>query len=294
MNDSLCRQFLRYLEGDRNASPYTLRNYRSALEEFLSFRPNLTFQSATEDDFRAFLFHLTKQGQEKTTIRSKFAAYRSLYRYATRHGLVKSSPIATIQLPKIPKKLPSFLTLSQMETLLSAPVAQPKTKQAPSWMPLRDAAIIELLYASGIRLAELVGLDVTDVDPVTETVRVLGKGRKQRICPIGPEANLAIQKYRQAANINSGPLFINKQRKRLSRRSVWVMLKKYAALQNLPSNLSPHKLRHTFATHMLDSGADLRGVQTLLGHASLSTTQIYTHVSTERIRQVYEKAHPRA
>lgn len=294
MNDSLCKQFLRYLEGDRNASEYTLRNYRTALEEFLAFKPGITFHSATEDDFRAFLFHLTKQGQEKTTIRSKFAAFRSLYRYATRLGLVKASPLAAIQLPKLPKKLPAFLTLGQMETLLAAPLAQPKAKQAPAWMALRDVAIIELLYSSGIRLAELVGLDVPDVDPVTETVRVLGKGRKQRICPIGPEANLAIQKYRQAANVNTGPLFINKQRKRLSRRSVWAMLKKYASLQNLPANLSPHKLRHTFATHMLDAGADLRGVQTLLGHASLSTTQIYTHVSTERIRQVYQKAHPRA
>jgi site-specific recombinase XerD len=169
-----------------------------------------------------------------------------------------------------------------------------KSGRAPKWMPLRDAAILELFYSSGLRLSELASLTVRDVDPFTETVRVLGKGRKERIVPVGAPALEAIQKYRHAAAANAGPLFINKSRRRLSARSVWLALKRYLAHAGIPQTISPHKLRHSFATHMLDAGADLRSVQTLLGHASLSTTQIYTHVTVERLKKAYDKAHPRA
>jgi site-specific recombinase XerD len=169
-----------------------------------------------------------------------------------------------------------------------------KSGRAPKWMPGRDAAILELFYSSGLRLAELASLTVRDVDPFTETVRVLGKGRKERIVPVGAPALEAIQKYRHGAGVNAGPLFINKSRRRLSVRSVWLTLKRYLAHAGIPQTISPHKLRHSFATHMLDAGADLRSVQTLLGHASLSTTQIYTHVTVERLKKAYDKAHPRA
>jgi site-specific recombinase XerD len=153
---------------------------------------------------------------------------------------------------------------------------------------------LELFYSSGLRLSELASLEVRDVDTFTESVRVLGKGRKERIVPVGSLALEAIQKYRQAAGVHAGPLFINKSRRRLSTRSVWLSLKRYLAFAEIPQNISPHKLRHSFATHLLDAGADLRSVQTLLGHASLSTTQIYTHVSVERLKKAYDDAHPRA
>jgi site-specific recombinase XerD len=169
-----------------------------------------------------------------------------------------------------------------------------KSDKAAKWMPQRDVAVLELFYSSGLRLSELAALDVRSVDEYSETVRVLGKGRKERIVPVGALALAAIQKYRIAAAVHVGPLFINKSRSRLSTRSVWLVLKRYLAHAGIPQTVSPHKLRHSFATHMLDAGADLRSVQTLLGHASLSTTQIYTHVTTERLKTAYDAAHPRA
>ncbi|MEO6787146.1 MAG: tyrosine-type recombinase/integrase, partial [Chthoniobacteraceae bacterium] len=169
-----------------------------------------------------------------------------------------------------------------------------KSDRAPVWMPQRDAAILELFYSSGLRLAELASLTVRDVDIFNETVRVMGKGRKERIVPVGTLALEAIQKYRQAARVDAGSLFINKSRKRLGTRSVWLTMRRYLAHAGIPQTVSPHKLRHSFATHMLDAGADLRSVQSLLGHASLSTTQIYTHVTTERLKKAYDAAHPRA
>jgi integrase/recombinase XerC len=292
--DPVSRSFLQYLEGDRNASAHTLRNYRQALTEFLTFADGITWRQASPEDFRRYLFHLSKQGQKKTTIRTKFAALRALYRFAVERGMVAVNPLLGLSLPKKEKSLPVFLTTPQMEDLLAQPEDKPKSRQAPSWMAARDTAILELFYAAGLRLAELAGLRVEDVDPISETVRVLGKGSRERVCPIGPEATLALQKYRAAAKVNTGALFLNKQRRRLSRRSIWLLLKKYATAAQLPAHLSPHKLRHTFATHLLDAGADLRSVQTLLGHASLSTTQIYTHVTTERLKRVYNDTHPRA
>jgi site-specific recombinase XerD len=292
--DPVSRQFLQYLEGDRNASAHTLRNYRHALTEFLAFAPEVTWRQARPEHFRDYLFHLSKQGQKKTTIRAKFAALRALYRFAVERELVTVNPLLTLSLPKKEKSLPVFLTAPQVESLLAQPEHRPKARQAPAWMAARDTAILELFYAAGLRLAELTALRVEDVDVISETVRVLGKGSRERVCPIGPEATLALQKYQAAAGVRTGPLFLNKQRKRLSRRSIWLLLKKYTATAKLPAHLSPHKLRHTFATHLLDAGADLRSVQTLLGHASLSTTQIYTHVTTERLKKVYNDAHPRA
>ena len=161
-------------------------------------------------------------------------------------------------------------------------------------MASRDEAIFELFYSSGLRLAELVGLEVRDLDPISETVRILGKGAKERICPVGRPALEAISRYRHKAAVHAGPLFINKSHGRLSARSVWLAMKKYLRESGLPADLSPHKLRHSFATHLLDNGADLRSVQSLLGHASLSTTQIYTHVTAERLKRAYASAHPRA
>src|SRR5207253_1356900 len=196
-------------------------------------------------------------------------------------------------LPKIEKKLPLVLTRPQIEELLAAPTRVAKNRAAPVWMPLRDVAIMELFYSSGLRLSELAALDVADVDLFTESIRVLGKGRKERVCPVGLPALEAISRYRATGNVHSGPLFINKARRRISTRSICLILKRYLRHTSIPISISPHKLRHSFATHLLDRGADLRSVQALLGHASLSTTRIYTHVTVERLKKAYADAHPR-
>jgi len=235
-----------------------------------------------------------KRGQARSYVRLQFSALRVFYKFLTDRKKLRIDPLRQLQLPKVEKKLPLILTRQQIEELLAAPLKFPKHRTAPKWMPLRDAAVMELFYSSGLRLSELESLNVDDVDLYTESVRVLGKGRKERVCPVGAPALDAIQKYRSAANVHSGALFINSRRGRISSRSIWLILKRYLRHTSIPISISPHKLRHSFATHMLDRGADLRSVQALLGHASLSTTQIYTHVTVERLKKAYADAHPRA
>lgn len=292
--DPLVRHFVQYLEGDRNASPRTVRNYLHGLAQFRAYAPGKTWKQADAEDFRGFLFDRMKRGLGNATIRVQFSGIRAFYTFLAKRGEIPVNPLHAVGLPKTTKSLPSFLTLSQIEQLLSAPRRAPKQKQAPAWMVERDIAILECFYSAGMRLSELAGLNVEDVDAVTDVVRVLGKGRKERLCPIGPEAAEAIQRYRHAANVRAGPLFLNKSRRRLSPRSIWLLVKKYVALEKLPVGISPHKLRHTYATHLLDGGADLRSLQSLLGHANLSTTQIYTHLTTERLKKIYDASHPRA
>ncbi len=293
--DSLVEEFLEYLSVEKNVSHRTLANYSHALSlcgATLGGAPD--WRALTPDDFRRYLFTCMKGDWSRATIRLHFAALRSFYKFLChRRGLARN-PLADVQLPKAEKKLPEVLTLAQVETLLDMPFKAPLEKQAPEWLPFRDAAILELFYSSGVRLAELAALDVRDFDFFNETVRVFGKGSKERVCPLGKPAVDAIHRYRQQAKVMEGPLFISKLRKRLSTRGVSDVVKKYHGLAGIPVNISPHKLRHSFATHLLDHGADLRSVQTLLGHASLSTTQIYTHVSIERMKKVYDEAHPRA
>ena len=235
-----------------------------------------------------------KRGQARSYVRLQFSALRAFYKFLADRKKLRTDPLRALQLPKLEKKLPLVLTRQQIDELLGAPLKIDKERAAPEWMPLRDVAVMELFYSSGLRLSELAALDVNDVDLYTESVRVFGKGRKERVCPIGAPALDAIQKYRSAANVHSGALFINKSRKRISPRSIWLILKRYLRHTSIPISISPHKLRHSFATHMLDRGADLRSVQALLGHASLSTTQIYTHVTVERLKKAYADAHPRA
>jgi len=293
--DPLRTDFFSHLESGKNYSPQTLRAYRQALENFSSFRPGVEWDETTADDFRAYLLELMKMGKSRATIRLSFAALRSFYNHLTDINVVSSNVLKLISLPKLEKSLPQFLTIQQVTSLLGQPTGMgKKSKQAPEWMKARDTAILELFYSSGLRLAELAGVDVHDLDPIGETVRVMGKGSRERIIPVGSLALEAISLYRHQAGVTSGPLFINKSRSRLGHRSIWLLLKKYARDAGLPSTLSPHKLRHSFATHLLDNGADLRSVQSLLGHASLSTTQIYTHVTTERLKKAYDSAHPRA
>jgi len=291
--DALADEFLRYLTIERNASPRTLKAYREALGAFRA-KNKTPWKKCTIDDFRDYLFAIMKRGQARSYVRLQFSALRTFYQFLSARKGLRTNPVREVLLPKIDKKLPLVLTRQQIDELLAAPLKIDKNRAAPVWMPLRDAAIMELFYSSGLRLSELAALSVADVDLYTESVRVLGKGRKERICPVGLPALEAISRYRAAANVHAGPLFINKSRRRMSTRSIWLVLKRYLRHTSIPISISPHKLRHSFATHMLDRGADLRSVQALLGHASLSTTQIYTHVTVERLKKAYADAHPRA
>ena len=292
--DKLVGEFLRFLAVERNASARTIKAYGSALlkiREQLQGKPWLECQT---DDFRDYLFHLSKQKAARSYIRLQFSALRTFFRFLRTRKRLRHDPSAQVQLPKLQRQLPIVLTRQQIEELLSAPLRIKKMAAAPTWMPLRDAAVLELFYSSGLRLSELSALNVADVDLYTESVRVFGKGRKERVCPVGLPALEAIQRYRSVARVHGGPLFINKARSRISARSIWLIVRRYLRFTSIPISISPHKLRHSFATHMLDRGADLRSVQALLGHASLSTTQIYTHVTVERLKKVYDEAHPRA
>ncbi len=290
----LASDFLSYLEITRHYSPRTVRAYRQALAHFHLFQPNLSWQEVSADDCRNYLLELMKKEASRATIRLRFAALRSFFNYLTEHHHYASNPLLEISLPPLKKSLPHFLTLPQVTELLEHPTQREKSKQAPPWMHARDKAILELFYSSGLRLSELVGLDIDDLNITEESVRVLGKGSRERLLPVGKLALEAIEYYCQLAKVSSGPLFLNKSRSRLSATAVWQMLKKYLRDLGFPASLSPHSLRHSFATHLLDRGADLRSIQAFLGHASLSTTQIYTHVTTERLREAYSQAHPRA
>ena len=292
--DPLAEEFLRFLEVEKNVSSRTLMAYRRALEAFRAQKNVRAWRNCAADDFRDYLFELMKKGQARSYIRLQFSAFRTFYRFLVERKNLRRDPVRELQLPKADKKLPLVLTQKQIEELLTAPLRVPKQKAAPSWMGLRDASILELFYSSGLRLGELASLNVADLDIYTESVRVLGNGRKERVCPVGAPALEAVSRYCAAANVQAGPLFINKSRRRISPRSIWLILKRYLRHTSIPIAVSPHKLRHSFATHLLDGGADLRSVQALLGHASLSTTQIYTHVTVERLKKAYADAHPRA
>jgi integrase/recombinase XerC len=293
--DASVDAFLQFMEVERTASPRTLENYHHALETFRTKHAGFTaWDELTADDFRKYLFVQMKGGMGRATIRLHFAALRSFFKFLTRRQGLQKNPLLEVQLPKQEKKLPVTLTVAQVVSMLDLPLKTPREKQAPVWAAERDAAILEMFYSTGVRISELVSMNVPDVDVYTETVRVLGKGRKERICPVGSHALEALQRYRAKAGVHDGALFRNKAGKRMTTMAITNVVNKYRQLSGLPINVTPHKFRHSFATHLLNNGADLRSVQELLGHASLSTTQIYTHVTTERMKKVYDAAHPRA
>jgi tyrosine recombinase XerC len=293
--DRLLERYLEYLDVERNASPRTVIAYRHALDKFKNFSgDNISWMNCTAQQFRAFLLDCMKKGMARSYVRLTFAALRSFYKYLVEREGFRDNPLREVQLPKMEKKLPIVLSVSQVDELLTVPGRVVRQAQAPAWAAARDAAMMELFYSSGLRLSELAALNVADVDTFSETVRVLGKGRKERVVPVGQLALKAIQQYRFETKVQAGPLFLSKLKKRMSARSIWLMLKKHLAQTSIQLRVSPHKLRHSFATHLLDNGADLRSVQTLLGHANLSTTQIYTHVTMERVKKAYDEAHPRS
>ena len=295
--EQIAERFLAYMEVEKTASAHTLAAYRRTLQQFRGWMGErfVSWHDCGVDCFRGWLYEAMEQELKPASIRLRFAALRSLYTYLMLREGLAVNPLAEVTLPRARHSLPVHLSLRQMEDLLSLPLRTPVDKKSPDWLPYRDAAILELFYSCGIRLSELVGLNADALLPGENCVRVLGKGRKERLVPVGEYAMEAILNYRMRAGLEPhGPLFISRLRRRMTGRSVQLMLDKYLRCSDLPFHISPHKLRHTFATHMLDAGADLRAVQELLGHASLSTTQIYTHVTKTRMKQAFLDAHPRA
>jgi integrase/recombinase XerC len=293
VNDALVAEFLKHL-AQREASEHTLRNYATDLAFFRAwfeekFGAKCDWTRIEAIHVRGFLVNLSGRGFQRATIHAKISSLRSFFKYLLRHERVKLNPVVGLTLPKLQRKLPKFLTVSQIRALLDAP-----KKQKNRFVAARDAAILEVLYSSGIRVSELVALNDDEIDLLGEMIVVRGKGKKQRQAALGLPAVKALRAYLPMRK-QKGAVFVNERGgKRLTARSVQRLLKKYLMRANLDPSLSPHKLRHSFATHMLDAGADLRSVQELLGHSSVSTTQIYTHVTPERLKKVYDKTHPRA
>ncbi|MCJ7578825.1 MAG: tyrosine recombinase XerC [candidate division Zixibacteria bacterium] len=292
--------FIQYIQREKNFSENTVTSYRNDLSDFGEFLKERNLQGNPLDQvnrslLRDFLVFLKRKRLKEGSIAHKVFVLRSFFKYLLRKRKISSNPASFLSSPKRKKSLPTFLTISQMESLLKLP---PKE----SFWGLRDLAILELFYSTGMRLFELANLDLSSVDFTGEVVRVLGKGRKERIIPVGKEALEVLKNYLSlrkgtfegVSGMNGEAIFLNRSAKRLSARSIRRIVKKYATQVSEDRKTSPHTLRHTFATHLLDQGADLLAVKELLGHESLSTTQIYTHVTTDRLKKVYKKAHPRA
>ena len=298
--------YIKALKTQKGYSEHTVRNYRSDLEQFLGFlREKDAGEAKTEQepaiesiDFLAIREYFSNlfSAARRTTVARKMSALKSFFSFLEKRGLIINNPAADLTAPRQEKYIPTYLPVDEMFRLLQRPdQARP--------LGLRDLAILEVLYSCGLRVSELVGLDIKSIDFDQRLVRVLGKGNKERIVPVGKEAVKAVRHYLEAAlplrkktggEAGTGPLFINARGSRLSTRSVANIVKKYGKAGGLMLDISPHALRHTFATHLLDGGADLRSVQELLGHESLSTTQKYTHVSLDKLMEVYDKAHPRS
>jgi len=332
--NSLVIEFLNYLKFERHFSPHTAKCYAADLAQFCDFltgksaaggsasgasalrgprpSPGLGTHGEVEtavlvqtnvkqklldvspEQVKSFLAFLDTQNYSKSTIARKLATLRSFYKFCLRRGHVDAHPLASIRTPKQEKRLPKFLEVEQINKLLATP-------DANTLLGARDRAMLEVLFSTGVRVSELVDLDFVDLNFEGRTVRVRGKGKKQRVTPIGPTAIAAIQRYvelrraaSRSARFDQEALFVNKHGQRLSTRSVRRKLDKYLSECGLDPSISPHTLRHSFATHMLNNGADLRSVQELLGHQSLSTTQIYTHLTTPRLKAAYDDAHPRS
>ncbi len=292
-------KFLRYLAVERNASELTIKSYREDLDSLLEYLGDDDQSSPRPDDItplqlRDYVGALHQAGYAASSIARRLASLRSFYRFAQREGLASANPAKPLRNPRRQRKLPHFLTTREVGKLLSAP-----SRDEP--LGLRDRAILETVYSAGMRVSELTGLNEGDLDFGQGLVRIRGKGKRERLAPLGKYAVRALRRWLAVRHLSAGqepgfeaPVFVNKFGNRITTRSVARMLEKYLKLTGLDLRTSPHTLRHSFATHLLDAGADIRSVQELLGHKSLITTQIYTHVSTASLREAYQKAHPRA
>lgn len=316
--DPSVEQFLRHLRGERDASAFTIRNYLVDLGQFIAItwgaehEPPWPWGECDRYAARRFLVQYQKSGASPATTSRKRACLRTFYRYLIREGIVRGNPFSSVVTPRLDRKLPAVLSVDEVRRLLDAPAARaakdvegetlsPARKTWLRYTALRDAAILELLYSTGMRVGECTALTEPQIDFLSGIVRVLGKGKKERLCMLGRPASRALRAALEARPPESlqgsprlHPLFIGSKGGRLTPRSIERMLKQYLVHAGLPARVSPHTLRHSFATHLLNAGADLRSVQELLGHASLSTTQLYTHVSIEKMREIYDLAHPKA
>ncbi|MHC9061904.1 tyrosine recombinase XerC [Nitrospira sp. CMX1] len=298
MEDAI-KAFVMYLQVERNASPETIRNYRSDLQQLTGFlrstkkgASSIRVDSISSDEIRAHLHSLDRQGKKAASLARKLASLRSFFRFLLREALVKTDPTETLRSPRLPKHLPRVLTKDDAAALMTFP-------SEPSPLSLRDRALLETMYSTGARVSEVVGINLNDLDEADGLVSLKGKGRKERLVPIGDVALQAIREYRTSLKPTprnrhpSSPMFLNHRGGRLTTRSVAYMVARYSG-RLVGGAVSPHALRHSYATHLLDEGADLRSIQELLGHASLSTTQKYTHVAIDQLLAVYDRAHPRA
>lgn len=293
------QQFLDYLKAEKNASLHTISSYYKDISQFMEFLKARDWACDIDGlanightQVRTYLASLQKRNYMKSTRARKLSTLRNFFKYLVREGYLKNNPIMNISAPKRDKRLPVFLDKEKIIELLMAP-------ETKTLLGMRDRAILETLYSGGLRVGELVGMNVRDIDFIAEALKVRGKGKQERIVPIGNEAVTAIKRYLDERKDDKGKkepqvVFTNRFGTRLSSRSVQRMVAKYMKQVALQESISPHTLRHTFATHMLSAGANLRAVQELLGHKSISTTQIYTHITPERLKKVYDKAHPRA
>jgi integrase/recombinase XerC len=298
--------FLKHLKYERNLSEHTLRNYESDMEQFYDFiapansdgeRRDVDIHALDNLTIREYMATLYEKKKKKSSIHRKVACLRTFFRFLCREGVLEKNPAMLVSSPRVERKLPNHLSIEQMIKFIETP-------ETDTVLGKRDRAILELLYASGVRVSELVGLNLTDIDFNHQTLRVKGKGRKERMVPFGNHAKAALEAYlgvRGELLVEADPddrdpnaVFMNYQGTRITTRSVGRMLDKYCKQCAEIHHVSPHALRHSFATHLLDAGADLRTIQELLGHARLTTTQQYTHVSTDKLMEVYDKAHPKA
>ncbi|MBC9867532.1 MAG: tyrosine-type recombinase/integrase [Opitutae bacterium] len=294
-------RFLDHLSGERRLSAYTVRNYRQAIRDFhFWMRENARWNGIWDDldmmQIRNFIIE-KQASHSRRTIHNHFSALKTFAKYLVKHRLIKRNPFTGLTLPKLDKPLPKFFSEKQMSRLLAGPMRLLENEALEPYQAWRDRLVLELLYGAGLRVSELASLNYGMIDIPSGVARIRGKGNKERLCPLGKIAVLVLEKFRREYAPSAGwadPVVLGNRKKRIRVRQVQLIVKKYLALADLPMDLSPHKIRHSFATHLLNRGADLRLVQDLLGHASLSTTQVYTHVTLDRLKEAHSKAHPRA
>ena len=321
MEEDCVQRFVEFMRSERQCSRHTVESYRMDIGQFVRMRAAAAGETQPGEaegvdwrkvnllDAREFVVGLQSEGVSKRSTNRKLSAMRSFFRFLLRENLVDQNPFASLTSPKNPKPLPKYMSVNEVDRLLLAPAEYwrmsvekglAKSDENAELARARDTAALELLYSCGARISEAMGLGLGDIDLIGALAKLKGKGKKERVCPLGGPAIRALREYlkvRQAWTSQArpeSPLFINKYGGRITARSFQRFFKCYLMTAGLPPDMTPHKLRHSFATHLLDAGADLRSVQELLGHSNLSTTQIYTHISAERIKEVYSKAHPRA
>ena len=284
-------KFLKFLKYEKNASNHTIKSYKLDLIQFNSYMEGKSVKNITPLDIRGFIVFLSEKNEKKTSISRKISALRSFFKYLLKERIIKNNPAESVPLPKLDKPLPKFLTMKEINELL-----EKSGGKKDNFTKTRDEAILELLYATGIRISELVSLNLEDIDLKEQLIRVKGKGKKERIVPFGNIALTKLKKYLKLRNTKkprNSSVFINRTGKRISQRYIQMMLKKYLIIKGMSKDITPHSLRHSFATHLLSMGADLRTIQELLGHSSLNTTQRYTHLNLKQIIEEYKKVKPR-